>query len=111
MALLCLVYFFLTAYRDFRDSYGVDVLKILGYGDRPGLLSITESLVGLALLIAMAALYLVGDNRRALLWAFVVMIAGTMLMGARRCCSTGSRSRGPPGWSSLVWGHIGVRSL
>ena len=31
---LCLVYFFLTAYRDFRDNYAVDVLKILGYGDR-----------------------------------------------------------------------------
>ncbi len=81
MALLCLFFFFLTAYRDFRDNYEVDVLKILGYGDSAaGLLSQMELLVGLALLVAMGALFLVRDNRRALLSAFGVMFAGTVLM-------------------------------
>jgi len=82
MALLCLFFFFLTAYRDYRDVYEVDVLRLLGYGDSPaGLLSQMESLVGVALAIAMGALYLVRDNRRALLSAFVVMFAGMVLLG------------------------------
>ncbi len=81
MALLCLVYFFLTAYRDYRDNYQADILKTLGYDKQPWLLSVTETTVGFALLVVMGALYLVRDNRHALWWAFAVMIAGTVLLG------------------------------
>ena len=79
MALLCVVYFFLSAYREVRDSFSVDVLRDLHREDWP--LSLSEGIVGLVLLIAMAALYLINDNRRALVWAFAVMIAGTVLLG------------------------------
>ena len=36
MFLLAGMYFFLTAYRDYRDNYGVEILKELGLGDRTG---------------------------------------------------------------------------
>ena len=37
-----LVYFFVTAYRDFRDNYGVELFAELGYGAEPTIFTRTE---------------------------------------------------------------------
>ena len=63
MARPCLVYFFLTAYRDYRDNYQADILRTLGYAKQPWLLFITETTVGFALLAVMVRLPR-RDNRR-----------------------------------------------
>ncbi|MFK7988502.1 MAG: DUF5690 family protein [Sandaracinaceae bacterium] len=80
---LFFVYVGATAYRDFRDNYGVEIFRDLGYADEPGLFTATELPVALGVLATMAALTLVRDNRRGLAGAFAVMLAGAgILLGS-----------------------------
>src|SRR5262249_25364721 len=82
LALLFFVYFFLTAYRDFRDNYQVEIIEKLGYADWKGSLTWTEILVSLGVMASLAALNLVRDNRRGLIGAFFLMAGGLALLGA-----------------------------
>lgn len=81
LALLFAVYFFLTAYRDFRDNYGVEIFGELGYGSEPAIFTQTELPVALGVLVALALLNLVRDNRRGLAGAYAIMIAGAAMLG------------------------------
>ncbi len=83
MVTLCLGYFFLTAYRDFRDNYQVEVLEGLGYSyaKNKAIISKTELLVAFGVMGALALLNLIKDNRRALIGAFAVMASGTAILG------------------------------
>jgi hypothetical protein len=74
------VYVAATAYRDFRDNYGVEIFARLGYEEEPGLFTQTELPVAFGVLLTLAALNLVRDNRRGLAGAFVVMLAGTAIL-------------------------------
>ena len=82
MLLLCIVYFFLTAYRDYRDNFQREIFDALGYGTLPAAFSMTELPIGLAVMLTMVALNLIRDNRRGLAAAFAVMTSGMVLMGA-----------------------------
>jgi hypothetical protein len=78
--LLIAVYFFLTAYRDFRDNYQVDLYAEFGYTNKD-LIFWSELGVAIPVMLAMATLNLVKDNRLGLLGAYVIMMAGMILMG------------------------------
>lgn len=80
LAMLYVVYFFLTAYRDFRDNYGVEIFAELGYGDEPAIFTRTELPVAFGVLFCMGLLNLVKDNRRGLVATFGVMLLGATLM-------------------------------
>ncbi|MCH8021161.1 hypothetical protein IH785_15030 [candidate division KSB1 bacterium] len=41
LVMLLIAYFFLTAYRDFRDNFGVEIFRQLGYGEKPAIFTIT----------------------------------------------------------------------
>jgi hypothetical protein len=81
--LLCGAYFFLTAYRDFRDNYQVELFDGLGYAYKQNqtIISRTEMLVAFGVLGALALLSLFRENKSGLLAAFGVMSGGTVLMG------------------------------
>jgi hypothetical protein len=83
LLLLCLAYFFLTAYRDFRDNYQVEIFDGLGYpyAQNKAIISETETLVAFGVMAALALLTFIKDNRRGLIGAFFVMIAGVVLLG------------------------------
>jgi len=81
LSVLLVFYFFLTAYRDFRDNYAVEILAELGYGEEPALLTKTELPIAFTVLGVLALLVLVKDNRRGLIGAFLIMTLGTLLMG------------------------------
>ena len=81
MIMLMVVYFFLTAYREFRDTYGVEIFAELGYKDTPALFTRSELPVALGVMAALAALSLIKDNRRGLIGAFVIMTGGAAMMG------------------------------
>jgi hypothetical protein len=81
LALLLIVYLVLTAYRDFRDNYGIEIFGGLGYADVPAIFVRTELPVAFGVMCAMAALNLIRDNRRGLLGVFAVMIGGLVLVG------------------------------
>ncbi len=75
------VYVASTAYRDFRDNYGVEIFARLGYEEQPGLFTQSEIWVAVGVLAILGALNLVADNRRGLAGAFVVMIGGALMIG------------------------------
>lgn len=81
LALLLVVYFFLTAYRDFRDNYQREIVEGLGLKLEAGLLSGMETRVAFGVLVPLALLVLVRDNRRGLLGAYTIMTVGAALLG------------------------------
>ena len=83
MVLLCAGYFFLTAYRDFRDNYQVEIFDGLGYpyAQNKAIISKTETLVAFGVMAALALLAFIQDNRRGLLGAFSIMTGGVLLLG------------------------------
>lgn len=81
LTLLTGLYTLLTAYRDFRDNFAAEIWQAVGEGGKPELFTLTEVPVAFAVLVGLAFLYRVRDNRRALFAVHVVMGAGTLLIG------------------------------
>jgi hypothetical protein len=75
------VYFFLTAYRDFRDNFGVEIFKDLNVPENAALFTKSEILVAFAVMAAMAGLNLIKDNLFGLIGAYVLMTGGLLLLG------------------------------
>jgi hypothetical protein len=82
-SLLCGAYFFLTAYRDFRDNYQVELFDALGYGyaENKTIITRAETIVMFGVLAALALLNVIRQNRLGLIAAFGIMSGGTVLMG------------------------------
>lgn len=76
---LTLLYVFLTAYRDFRDNFQAEIFAELGVRSS-GVFARSEALVALAVLALLAAIFLVRDNRRALMLLHALMSAGLLLI-------------------------------
>jgi hypothetical protein len=83
MVLLVVAYALLTAFRDFRDAYLVDVLQQLGYDYADGKTRITHMEMGVAfgVLATMCLLYLIKNNQRALLAALSTIVLGFATIG------------------------------
>jgi hypothetical protein len=81
LAMLFAVYFFLSAYRDYRDQFGVEIFRALGFEGQPALFTMSESLVTLGVIVSLAFLNAIKDNRLGLLGAFVIMTTGAALLG------------------------------
>ena len=83
LVLLCVAYFFLTAYRDFRDNYQVEIFDGLGYpyAKNKAIITKTESLAAFGVIGALALLTFIKDNRRGLLGAFTIIIGGFLMLG------------------------------
>jgi phosphonate degradation associated HDIG domain protein len=69
-----------TAFRDFRDNYGVELFDALGYHESPALFTRTEITVALGVMTALALLNLIRNNRAAVVGAHVLMATGLALM-------------------------------
>jgi hypothetical protein len=80
--LLTVSYILLTAFRDFRDNFAAEIWTALGYGKEAGVFTASELPVAAISLIAMAALILIKDNRRALLVVHAAVVLGFALLGA-----------------------------
>src|SRR5690606_26967047 len=81
LALLFGAYFLVTAYRDFRDNYMLELFKGLGAANDHALFTLTETFVAFGVLVSLAFLNLIRDNRLGLLGAYAVMASGTLLLG------------------------------
>jgi len=60
----------------------VEIFQGLGYAKEPDIFSRSESWVMFGVLVALAALVFVRNNRWGLLGAFFIMLTGTVLLGA-----------------------------
>lgn len=76
-------YFFITAFRDFRDNFIVDLFTELDYPYEQNKSIVTRSglWIGLGVAVAMGLIYFVRDNRRGLMAVFGVIAAGLLLVG------------------------------
>lgn len=77
---LLVVYLLLTAYRDFRDSYGVEIFAELGYGTAPALFTRTEVPVALLVLLALGGLGAFQGRKAGLISVFVAAGFGLCLV-------------------------------
>ena len=80
LVLLIASYVLLTAFRDFRDNFGPEILRDAGVQD-PGIFARTETLVAVGVLVVMALLQRVTDNFRAFVLLNGIMLAGGALVG------------------------------
>jgi MFS family permease len=80
MILLCLAYFFLTAYRDFRDNFQAELFSDLKITD-PAAFNRTETPIAFGVMASLVVLYFIRNNRLGLIGAYVIMIGGLTLMG------------------------------
>ncbi|MAE18624.1 hypothetical protein CMK12_06800, partial [Candidatus Poribacteria bacterium] len=81
--MLCTAYFFLTAYRDYRDNYQVEIFNELGYSyeNNKAIITKTETIIAFFVMGVMGLLYLIRDNRWGVIGTYAIMIAGVTLMG------------------------------
>ena len=94
LVLLIASYVLLTAFRDFRDNFGPEILRDAGVQD-PGIFARTETLVAVGVLVVMALLQRVTDNFRAFVLLNGIMLAGGALVGLSTWAySTGSLNPG-----------------
>ena len=80
---LTVLYILLTAYRDFRDNFSVEIWQDLGYSkeETAALLAGTELPVTVGVLLLLAFLMFIRDNRKALLVVHIMMLSGTAMVG------------------------------
>lgn len=79
--ILTVSYLFLTAYRDLRDNYAVEILAAVGYVDNASIFTLTEVPIALVVLVVMASLMLVKNNKKALVINHYIIGFGLALIG------------------------------
>jgi hypothetical protein len=80
LAALTALYMLLTAYRDFRDNFAAELWAALGYADDASVFALSELPIALVVLVGLALVYRITDNRRALLVIHGMMGLGTLLI-------------------------------
>jgi hypothetical protein len=78
---LVVLYMLLTAYRDFRDNFASNLWAAIGYEDTPSIFTISEIPVAIAVLVPLALVMRIGDNRKALFVIHALIGAGVVLIG------------------------------
>lgn len=81
LAVLVLVYLFLTAYRDFRDNFMAELWIELGVTEATAFAEV-EMYVAFAVMGALSLLYMVRSNYLGLVFTYFIMGAGTVCIGA-----------------------------
>jgi phosphonate degradation associated HDIG domain protein len=90
-----------TAFRDFRDNYGVELFQALGYHEDPTLFTRTEIPVAIGVMTALALLNLIRNNRAGVVGAHFLMMMGLVLMTIATLLLDAGRLGGI-GWMILV---------
>ena len=100
---LVLGYVFLTALREYRDFYLVDILKQLGYSnaEKKTVISQMELAVGFGVLITMGLLYAVKNHQRALMTVLGVIAAGFVIIGVATLLHVTGQINGYV-WAALI---------
>jgi Family of unknown function (DUF5690) len=70
----------LTAYRDYRDSFAVEIFEDMGYDVIPGTLTKTEVIIAGILLIPIASLVFIKNNMRAFEMSMAFLVGGAVIL-------------------------------
>ena len=81
ICLQLVVYVFLMAFRDYRDSYSVDIIQNLGLQDKAGIFSRMEIWVAFAAMISLVVMNFFKPKRYGVTINIVIMLVGFILIG------------------------------
>ena len=81
IALLVILYVFLTILRDVRDNFVADMWKEMGYINQPELFTKTETPIAILTLILMASLIVVRRSYVAMVIIHWIVLAGFLVAG------------------------------
>ncbi len=79
--LLIIIYVFLTIFRDIRDNFAADIWKDLGFSNQPSVFTNTEIPITIIVLILIASMMLIRNNRRAFMITHYIIMTGFLLAG------------------------------
>lgn len=99
--LFVLAYMLLTAFRDFRENFASDVWKMLGYGNRAGIYTKTETPVSILVLLIMGSVMFIKNNKTALMVNHAIVMVGFILIGGATLLFQNDLIS-PPIWMILI---------
>jgi len=99
--LLIIIYVFLTIFRDIRDNFAADIWKDLGFSNQPSVFTNTEIPITIIVLILIASMMLIRNNRRAFMITHYMIITGFLLAGISSFLFI-NHQLGPFMWMTLV---------
>lgn len=99
LGLVVLAFVALTALRDFRDNFAVEIWSAIGYPDAPQVFTVSELPAAVVVLVLLAGTVVIRNNRRAVLVIHGLMIAGAVAVAAATAAFQA-------GWISAVWWMI-----
>jgi hypothetical protein len=99
--LLLAIYTLVTAFRDYRDNFGVELLGELGYSEAKGIFTNIELPVALAVLTALALFNLIPSGRGGLRALFAMLGFGAITMAAATWCLDAGQISGKT-WMLLI---------
>jgi hypothetical protein len=98
---LVAIYVGLTALRDFRDNFAVEIWNGLGFKDDAEIFTLSEMPVGAIVLVLLSVVMFVRDNRRAFLANLVLVALGLVTAGAASLAFQ-AHLAGPVTWMILL---------
>ncbi len=101
LATLIAAYVVLTALRDFRDNFAVEIWDAVGFSDAPAIFTLSEAPIAAAVLALMALTAFIRNNKSAFLFQHWVIIAGAAVIAASTYCFETGRI-GPVSWMIAV---------
>ena len=98
---LIVVYVGLTALRDFRDNFAVEIWNGLGFKDDAAIFTLSELPVAVIVLATLSLVMFVRDNRRAFL-ANLGLVAGGLVLAGASSFAFQAHVLGPIAWMVLL---------
>ena len=76
-----IIYILLTFFRDIRDNFAADIWLELGYGNDASIFTKTELPIALSVLILVASMIYVKNNKLAFQYSQIIILAGFIICG------------------------------
>ncbi len=102
MIALVVMYFILTAFRDYRDNFAADIWSEIGMAQNVRVFAETEIIIAVISLGLMASLFFVRNNILAVKLVLLLMIAGLVLLGAGTYFYQAQILKAPFVWMVLI---------
>ncbi|MEO2022857.1 MAG: DUF5690 family protein, partial [Pirellulaceae bacterium] len=81
LVLIMFVYLFLSAFRDIRDMYGINLLQELGLGDTAAVFSKTDMPIAIPVFLSLLLLNSIKGHVIGMIATFTIMVSGTLVLG------------------------------
>lgn len=75
-----IIYIFLSIFRDLRDNFAADIWSDLGFSSNAGVFTNTEIPIALFVLVIVAAVVLIKNNKTAFLTSQLIVMTGLLLV-------------------------------